>query len=429
MLLMLAATACASLSQAAGPKGPLTVTLLYPTKGSRIEMGQALKAIIDVKDANGLPASEAGVQLNLIDSAGTTVATVPAHFGSGDVYRSEPWTIPHRSQPGAWTVTVSATTPEAEGSASTEFQVKESPSETLLRKYGFWVDVPRLNSIESSLMGEQGDAENGLIILGGVRPMQHIYLENWLEVQWRKGDFHITTPEGARDFMLVQIGSFGIYPVRQLGTFQPVKFKQWDAWQATARGQLAQYELEWMIFYAPEVDKTYVLGTLVVLPPPGIDAHEVLRQGFEVHPEVNAAAVAPNKLPRLEQAPLQIAPDLGTRFTGTDASIILKWEPIRPLAEDEYYQVQVDYNYSESNTVVKYTTRETELQLPAPLYDQPNCGVFNWQVSVMRQTGIDANGQPRGEPVSYNSLYWYVEWLRPQGERPPFTPKCQNPQT
>ncbi len=392
-------------------------------------MGQQVRAIVAVKDAGGAPASQAQVELSLMDAAGNAATVLPAAFGSGDVYRSEGWTVPHRSQAGAWKLTVSARTGDAEGMTSTEFTVKESVSELLLRKYGFWVDAPRLNSIEPMLMKEQGDAQDGTIIWGGVRPMQHIYLENWVEVHWRAGEFPIASGDQARAFMLDQIGNFGIYPVRELAAFHPVKFKQWDAWLATSRGQLAQYDQQWMILYAPEVDKTFVIGTMVALPPPGIDAHDVLRQGFEVHPEVKAAAVAPDPLPKLEPQPRLVEPALGTRFVGSQATIVLKWEPSRQLTQDEYYQVQVDYNYSESNTVVNYDTRETEVTVPAALFDQPNCGVFNWQVTLMRKTGMDRDGKLVGKPVSYSSLYWYVEWLRPAGERPPFTPKCQNPQT
>ena len=53
---------------------------------------------------------------------------------------------------------------------------------------------------------------------------------------------------------------------------------------------------------------------------------------------------------------------------------------------------------------------------------------FNWQVQLMRQTGVDKDGQPSGEPIGYKSLYWYVQWLYPPGEKASFQPRCPNPQ-
>ncbi|HLO34054.1 MAG TPA: hypothetical protein VK249_33220, partial [Anaerolineales bacterium] len=228
--------------------------------------------------------------------------------------------------------------------------------------------------------------------------------------------------------MLGQLGDLGFTPVRNLGPFQQVKFKNWDAWQVKARGQYLRYDGQWMIFYAPEIDKTYAIGTTVVLPPTGLDAHTYLRDSFEVHPEVHAEGVAPKPLPRLLPSPELVSPEIGTRFYGTKQPIILMWKPVRELAEDEYYLVSVDYNYDEANPGLEYTTRETQITLPESLYHLPNCGIFNWQVTLMHRTGANKNGQPDGDPISFSSLYWYVQWSYPAGEEAPFKPLCPNAQ-
>ena len=75
-----------------------------------------------------------------------------------------------------------------------------------------------------------------------------------------------------RGFMLDTLGDLGFTPVRDLGPFGQVKFKDWDAWQVKARGLYLRYDEQWMVFYVPEVDKTYAIGTTVVLPPAGMDA-------------------------------------------------------------------------------------------------------------------------------------------------------------
>jgi hypothetical protein len=106
----------------------------------------------------------------------------------------------------------------------------------------------------------------------------------------------------------------------------------------------------------------------------------------------------------------------------------LGWAPASFLAPDEYYQILVDYNYGESNPLVKFATRGTTITLPARLYSTPNCHVFNWQVTLMRKSGTTSDGQPIGEPVSYDSLYWYVWWDYPEGQTPPFGGGCPNAQ-
>jgi len=100
----------------------------------------------------------------------------------------------------------------------------------------------------------------------------------------------------------------------------------------------------------------------------------------------------------------------------------------KELAEDEYYLVSIDYNYVEANPRITYTTRETQFTLPESLYSTPNCSVFNWRVTLMQQTGVREDGQPKGKPVSFNSLYWYIQWFYPPGQEAPFKPRCPNEQ-
>jgi hypothetical protein len=263
-----------------------------------------------------------------------------------------------------------------------------------------------------------------MIRWGGSLPSGHVLPENWVEVHWRNGRYDLESAEAVRRFMLEKVGSLGFTPIRSLGPFERFRFKGWDAWKVGGRGQVQQNQVEWVAFYAPEVDKTYLIGSTVTLPPAGIDPHAALRDSFEVHPEMHAAGVAPEPLPELLPGPELLEPPLGVRFYGTDEPIILRWQPVRDLAPNEYYQVSVDYNYGEANTSVVFRTRETRWILPESLYRTPNCGVFNWQVTLMRQAGTES----RDQPVSHPSLYWYVEWRYPPGAPPPFILACPNAQ-
>ena len=270
-------------------------------------------------------------------------------------------------------------------------------------------------------------SRNGRILWGGRKPAQHVLVERWVDLNWREGNAGLASAEAVRRFMLEQVGEFAMIPIRDIGPITPVRFKQWDAWRVQGRGQFQHDHVEWLAFYAPEADRTVLLGTRVVVPPVGIDTHALLRDSFALVPGVRAAGVAPEPLARLLPGPELVSPPLGARFEGLGRPVVLQWKPVKPLAPDEYYEVDVDYNRVETNNLVRLTTRATELTLPVGLYETPNCGVFNWQVTLMRQTGTDAAGRPQGQAVSYRSLYWYVRWSYPAGQAP-FNVSCPNEQ-
>jgi hypothetical protein len=406
----------------------LNVGLLYPIESSEVEMGQTIKTIVRVTDEGGRPVPDAGVTVIFSDPAGRVIESAPATYGDGDVYRSEAWTVPHRVQEGSWSIRIEAIANEGHGEGGGSFVVKFSTSEILYHKYGFWLTAPTLRGIHPTIGAERGDAGNGLVRWGGQIPAQHVLPENWVEVQWRKGNYKLDSPEAARAFLLDTIGNLGFAPVREIGAFERTKFKRWEAWKAPARGQYYYQEMVWTVFYAPEVDKSYAIATTVISPPSNIDANEVLLENFDIDPNVHADGVAPDPLILLLPQPTLVAPELGTQFTGLKQPIVLKWEPVKELAEDEYYQVVVDYNYKETNSLVKYATRETQFMLPEELYRLPNCSVFNWRITLMRQTGIDKKGKPVGQALSYSSLYWYVRWFYPLDEEAPFAPHCPNAQ-
>jgi hypothetical protein len=404
------------------------VDVLYPRPDSVLEMGQSVKFTVRVRNTKGDIVSRAQVTITIHDPGGNTIAAIPAVSDSEAVYRTKAWVIPHRTWEGTWGMALEARADYAQGSGSGSFQVKASMSEVLLNKYGFWLEAPGLKSIVPQLVAERGDARNGMIRWGGTIPAQHVQPENWVEVHWREGDYHLKNDEAVRQFMLEELGDLGFTPVRDIGPFQPVQFKHWNGWQGGAQAQLPYDQMEWMIFYSPEVNKTYAIATTVVLPPTGLDPHAMLRESFAIFPDVHAAGVAPEPLPKLLPGPVLLSPPLAARFQGLGLPIVLEWKPVKELAKDEYYEVLVDYNYQESNPMVKLTTRQTNITLPEALYRTPNCHVFNWKVTLKRQTGMDDAGQPKGDPISYSSLYWYLLWTYPPGEKEPFIMACPNAQ-
>jgi hypothetical protein len=414
------APATLTASQPTPTGAPLPLTLLYPKPDTVVTMGQSTTFIVASQDpATVLPES---LSLRFFDPAGDMAAVLQATAGPGPALRTPPWTVPHRARPGAWRVEA------GDGEELGRFRVAESTSEKLLGKYGFWIAVPSFHGIVTDLVAEKGDARDGMVRIGGVLPSQHVLPEEWIEIHWRSGDYGLQTAQGARAFLLDQIGDFGVTPEREVGVFEPFVFKGWPAWKATARGPFRSVGIEWVVLYVPETQQTFAIGTTLVLPPSGDDPHARLRQSFEIHPEIRATGVAPDPLPRLIPAPSLIRPGLGESFVGADRPITLEWAPAQPLAEDQFYEVSIDYNYDESSPRILLTTREASIQVPPNLFTEPNCHVFNWQVTVLRPTGMSDDGQPRGEPVSFASFYRYFLWTPPPDQPAPFLPLCPNSQ-
>lgn len=422
-------TALPAREPAPSPAPGLTVTLLYPGPQTEIKMGQGLRFIARVADEQGVPVT--GAQLTIAIRDGSTqqaIGTVETTSDSSGVYRGGPWPVPHRIPEGRRQLSLAARQGDAAGEASGSVVIRYSVSDALLNKYGFWLDAPALRGISPTLVAEQGDARNGLIRWGGQIPAQHVLPENWVEVHWREGRHTLETAGAVRRFMLEEVGNLGFTPIRSLGPFERFAFKTWDAWKIGGRPQVQPTQVEFVAFYAPEMDLTYLIGTTVTLPPVGIDPHAALRASFEVHPEVQASGVAPAPLPDLAPGPELLAPPLGARFYGSEQPIILRWLPVAELAADEFYRVSVDYSYVEANVAVTFETSETHLVLPTGLHQKPNCGVFNWDVTVMRRAASGAGGQPAARPASHASLYWYVEWRYPPDVPAPFTYRCPNAQ-
>jgi hypothetical protein len=407
------------------PAPGLVVTLLYPHQDTEVEMGQTLRVIARVTDRQGHPVTDAQLTITVKDGPdGEALGAFEAVPDSEGTYRGGSWTISHGISEGAYPLSLVARRGAATGEASGAVRIRYSTSDILLHKYGFWLDAPALKGIVPYLVAERGNARDGMIRWGGSLPGQHILPENWVEVHWRHGRYDLGDAGAVRRFMLETIGDLGFTPIRSVGPFEPFRFKGWDAWKVGGRGQVRQNQVEWVVFYAPEVDKTYLIGSIVTLPPAGIDAHAALRESFEAHPEVHASGVAPEPLLDLLPGPERIGPPLGARFTGTDPAIILQWQSVKDLGPDEYYQVSVDFNYSETNSLAVFRTHETQFTLPESLYRTPNCGVFNWQVTLMRQTGAGDGGQP----ISHPSLDGYVEWRYPPDVQAPFILFCPNAQ-
>jgi hypothetical protein len=435
IILMLQFTACTTAGSSRTPppsvkaEDPRTeepseilVELLFPVEDVELEMGQSTRFTFQVDTVNREPVDAAQVMLSVLDPDSNAFADLVAQSAGNGIYRTDSWTLPRRVSSGLWRVEVSAESGEGQGTLVGYFSVKEGISEIVLHKYGYWIDQPSLGGIAPHIILERGDAQNGVMLWSGSNLGMHIVPQVRMEIHWRWGDHGLDDAQAVHSFMRLE-GLNALNDMRRIDAVESQSFKDWHAWRVECTTHSWE-EMEWLIFYAPEVNKTYAIATILTLPPSIPDPHGVLRESFAVYPEINASGVAPSPFEPLLPGPELIGPPLASRFRGLDEPIILQWEEVRELADDEYYEVLFTYYYKEANPTAMFTARDTELVVPESLYRSPNCSVFNWQVTLKRQTAIQSNGQPRGEPLSYPGLYWYFWWFYPPGEDPAFSPGC-----
>lgn len=133
-------------------------------------------------------------------------------------------------------------------------------------------------------------------------------------------------------------------------------------------------------------------------------------------------------------APQLLAPPDGQTFA-RDAVITLQWTPAGPLPANGYYVVTLAYShfgdtwYDETPWIKETSWSASEHNYLPDLSDDQ---LFRWSVQVMRQTGVDANGRPLGEPLSLSSAVRTFTWNRTPGGGggpAPTTPAVPPPET
>lgn len=112
-------------------------------------------------------------------------------------------------------------------------------------------------------------------------------------------------------------------------------------------------------------------------------------------------------------APRLISPDNGLEIYGGGTQITLRWESAGVLAEDEWYAVSLRFLASGVTQYSGTWTKETSWIVPRELYTKAGESerVFEWDVTVMKQTGTKSDGGREGKAVSASSetrgFFWY----------------------
>lgn len=124
-------------------------------------------------------------------------------------------------------------------------------------------------------------------------------------------------------------------------------------------------------------------------------------------------------------APVLVAPPDGQAYSRGEV-ILLDWRAVPGLPASAYYAVSVAY-VSRGRTWYDDVpwTRNTSWVLSDHEYllDLSDDGWFSWSVQAVRQTGVDADGDPVGVALSPASEVWTLRWLaQDDGAAPTRTP-------
>lgn len=105
------------------------------------------------------------------------------------------------------------------------------------------------------------------------------------------------------------------------------------------------------------------------------------------------------------QAPALLSPPDGVTFEGSGTVILVNWTSVGILNEDEWYVLRMRRSGAIAQQLPPVWTKTTSWRLPSDLYIEglTEAQRFDWQVVVMRQTGIEEDGTLTGEQISPSS--------------------------
>lgn len=138
-------------------------------------------------------------------------------------------------------------------------------------------------------------------------------------------------------------------------------------------------------------------------------------------PTATATATATPTQEATYPAPVPVAPADGQSF-GQDDTITLEWTSVGALDENAFYAITVEYAHLDETWYDETPrVRDTRWTLSehAYLLDLANDGLFRWWVQVMRQTGVDASGNPIVVAASPASVARVLHWHRASPPQPP----------
>ncbi|MEM7346411.1 MAG: hypothetical protein AAF485_19395, partial [Chloroflexota bacterium] len=111
------------------------------------------------------------------------------------------------------------------------------------------------------------------------------------------------------------------------------------------------------------------------------------------------------------ESPVIVGPQENSIFGGPFADVVLEWEALAPLADDEYYDVTVRHIFGEEYRYWGAATRETQLKLvPADIrVGEAGGDRFEWWVTA-RKADTAPPGQTLDLAISQQSEIRSFQW-------------------
>ncbi len=107
--------------------------------------------------------------------------------------------------------------------------------------------------------------------------------------------------------------------------------------------------------------------------------------------------------------------------------ILLSWEAVGTLGQDEYYSVSVRFGEQGQVSYAGDWLQATEWRLPTWVFGRADQGRFEWDVTVRQATTVRADGSKDGPVLSPKSETWTSTWTEGGGEPPATEPSPPPP--
>jgi LysM repeat protein len=141
---------------------------------------------------------------------------------------------------------------------------------------------------------------------------------------------------------------------------------------------------------------------------------DLIYEGQEIIIPLSMPTATPTPTPQptatATSTPRYILPDLLTPADGqavTEPVLFFNWTATGWLADDEFYVLQLTWP---DGSTSEYWTKSNSWRVATA--ERPVPGSIIWRVTIMRQTGTDADGSPVGSSLTESGEQRVVEWSK-----------------
>jgi hypothetical protein len=253
-----------------------SLRIISPLESTELSGGADLRIALYLVDHDDLPVEGATAQAELWLPSGELFTSLPCIDKRQGRYLAEYVRLPLRGAGGTWHIVGRAIWKDGQqAEAERTFQASPSPSEMYQKRYGFWIEPPRVFASGTGFYNLQGggglhfedwlnEDGSGYVILDNYQYSVIGVTFATLELHWRQVDF--PTDSAAAIAHVQSLAEKGLHhqdPEASLTglTATTVTFQGRPAWQVLGWGEeyyvakaSAAYPVEWLIFRCPASD-------------------------------------------------------------------------------------------------------------------------------------------------------------------------------